>query len=557
MIINGNSRFDELKSLFGDLDYIASDYITYEWLKPSNVKYLYEEESSGSDEKLNNIYRASLNWYKNSDGRNIFTHNGVSFGPVIARSVSSSFANDYRNYIAFKRLLEKYDGIYLNEKSAPSFHRVASIFEDKISWYDFEEEINIHRASSPVRTVINQFPIIHPLSKYIRLLQKPIMFFLKNKNLIFSDWTYDSIFKKRKDCLLLNSMRPWQGYYLFEYEYFTKESEQTFPDEIPLDLINLNRVCKRFCELNIGWDDDLIKLFTATIIRVYRNSFKHLRRTYILYKTLFSYYKPKSIVIPGETHFAYLIAVQIARGLDIKTILAIDGYHISKDESCHFFLEKKGDYVFDKYVAYGNAHKDLLVKYEGIPESRVVVSRSPLVCSIRKKACSKYNNYVIVVAYSPTQTNPDSRWDKRLKIAYDIVKCIIKTDDTKILIKIKSGSESEYSFYHEYFSRFNLLNDIEIVGGDFNEYVGSAKYVVGQLSTSLFESIIAKKPYYIYEPYENGLPNSSLSSSSLVQLKDVSRNINELEVAIVNGRSYHLDDNKYVVDGPGLDVISL
>ena len=164
---------------------------------------------------------------------------------------------------------------------------------------------------------------------------------------------------------------------------------------------------------------------------------------------------------------------------------------------------------------------------------------------------------MIVVAYSPTQTNPDSRWDKRLKIAYDIVKCIIKTDDTKILIKIKSGSESEYSFYHEYFSRFNLLNDIEIVGGDFNEYVGSAKYVVGQLSTSLFESIIAKKPYYIYEPYENGLPNSSLSSSSLVQLKDVSRNINELEVAIVNGRSYHLDDNKYVVDGPGLDVISL
>ena len=76
-------------------------------------------------------------------------------------------------------------------------------------------------------------------------------------------------------------------------------------------------------------------------------------------------------------------------------------------------------------------------------------------------------------------------------------------------------------------------------------------------SRSLFESIIAKKPYYIYEPYENGLSNSSISSSSLVELKDVSRNINELEVAIVNGRPYHLDDNKYVVDGPGLDVISL
>ena len=80
-----------------------------------------------------------------------------------------------------------------------------------------------------------------------------------------------------------------------------------------------------------------------------------MRRTYTLYKALFSYYKPKSIVLPGETHFAYLIAVQIARGLDIKTILATDGYAVIKDESCHFFLEKKGDYVFDKYVAYGNA----------------------------------------------------------------------------------------------------------------------------------------------------------------------------------------------------------
>jgi len=558
VIVNGDSNFSELQKIFKDVDYVSSDYITYESLKSLGVGYLYSD-SSNSDEKLSSIYRSSLNWYKDSNGVDVVHLNGISFGPLIARTVISSFGNDYRNYLAFKLLIDKYESISINKRAAPSFKRVALAFKNKINWFDFDEDIDINRESSPVRTIINPYPHIHSLSKYSRLLQNLIMPFMRKKTLIWPDWTFDAIFKNKKDCLILNSTKPWHGYYLSESNKFNKEAENIFPEHIKLNDIDFNKINQRLAELDISWSRELVQLFITTIARVYDESYINIRRCYSIYKELLTHYNPSSIVLPGSTHFGYLIAVQIARRMDIKTILISDGYPVVKDESFHFFLARKGDYIFDKYVAFGMANKELFVKYDGIPKERIVVAESPLVDKVKKQASNRKRHSVIVMAYYPNQHNPNTRWDKRIKTAVNIVKCLIRIGETKIIIKIKDGGTAslERAFYEKCFAGVGLLDSVEIIGGEFNNIVSSAKYIVGQISTALFESICANTPYYIYEPYDSGIMELSIKNSALIEPKDVLRNITELENAILEGRGYSVDDHKYLTDGPSLDSILL
>lgn len=558
VIVNNAHEFESLRKKFGDSFYVASDYDTYEILRDDGVVYLYEE-STNSEHELSSIYKSSLNWHRDTNGNCLILNNGVTYGPVIARSVISSFANDYRNYLAIKVLLENFDIVCINNNSISSFHRTSVVFGEKIKWYETNSETDSLSTSSPLRTVIENYPVIHPLSKFARLAQKVLLPFLKKKTIIWPDWSYSSLFKSHNESLYLNSFNVWRGCYLCESTKYLDEANEIFPNDILESVINFERIKKKLIELDIDWDDRLIQLFIATIKRIYRGCYLKLRRSFSIYKEFFCYYQPESIVFPGETHFAYLIATQLAKNLKITTILALDGYPFVKDESSYFYMGKKGDYSFDKYVAYGLAHKQLMQNIEHLPEEKIIISQSPLVNLVKQSSTVEKTNYVLVLAYTPKQHNPQTRWDKRIKIALDIVHCLIDSDENSVLVKVKSGagSELERSYYEDYFEKCDLSNKVSIVTGELNEYVASAKFIVGQLSTSLFESILGDTPYHIYEPYEAGLPASSIESLIFIKSETVNRNLVDLRFSINNSLFFKFNNYSYnyIVEGPSLKNI--
>ena len=183
----------------------------------NNIEYLYPDVLESS-QRLEFIHDASLNWYKNEHGEDIIKRNEISIGPIIAKSVAASFANDYRNYLGIKSLFSRFDTIYISKNAPISFERVSKVFKNQIKWF-YSNENSVSNTSSPIRGQIFDYPKIHKLSNIARLIQRPFISLLKNKILIFSDWTYGDVFLRNKDCLSFNRLNVLKGCYLKNTKY--------------------------------------------------------------------------------------------------------------------------------------------------------------------------------------------------------------------------------------------------------------------------------------------------------------------------------------------------
>jgi hypothetical protein len=71
---------------------------------------------------------------------------------------------------------------------------------------------------------------------------------------------------------------------------------------------------------------------------------------------------------------------------------------------------------------------------------------------------------------------------------------------------------------------------------------------VGYLGTGVYESLIMKTPYFIYEPIYCGLTNNNMNNS-IINNDYIARNIEDLSENILNKRNIKLSIEE-LVDGP-------
>ena len=129
-LIQNLSQIHELEKQGIETNYVTDVFSTFiENL--NNIEYLYPDVLESS-QRLEFIHDASLNWYKNEHGEDIIKRNEISIGPIIAKSVAASFANDYRNYLGIKSLLSRFDTIYISKNAPISFERVSKVFKNQI-----------------------------------------------------------------------------------------------------------------------------------------------------------------------------------------------------------------------------------------------------------------------------------------------------------------------------------------------------------------------------------------------------------------------------------------
>ncbi len=563
VIIHNLKDYEVLKNIFDDSVFYSSNFYHYICLKDKGVKYLYGEPSLSSNH-YHEISQACMSWFRDENEIDIIQNHGISIGPIIARRVITSFANDYRNYLSLLKLSEEYKSILISKKSEISFLNVKKIFKDKVKFF---ESINPTSSftSSPDRTKISYFPFVHKLSLFARFLQIPFKILIKSKVLVWSDWSYSEEMQKRKDVLYLNSLIPWKGFYLKKNKKYTSyNSDSEFEKIFPKKLINnfFNRVDleKRLIKMNIKWDSELIILFKQTIIRSYENNYLKFKNCYFIFKELFSYYSPKAIIFPGGTHFAYLLAIQLAKKIEIKTILALDGYPVLSDKNI-FHKDISGKkHIFDKYIAYSSAANDLYNKFDKIEKDQLLISRSPLVEKLEKSKV-KFNNSIeiLVLAYYPNLHNPNSRWDKRFEIVSSIIQLLSKKGFKNITIKVKRGEDedNEIKLYKTYLKKINSQSNIKIVSGDLYNILSRFQFAIGQISTACYESAIVDIPYFVYEPYDSGLSELDLKKSCIANFNSVPRNLNELDNSLVNNNAIVFKKRNYISDGLHLSKIKL
>ena len=153
-----------------------------------------------------------------------------------------------------------------------------------------------------------------------------------------------------------------------------------------------------------------------------------------------------------------------------------------------------------------------------------------------QKQSSESPSDVIVLFPTAMPQNPLAHWDQRFKYVLDVIKVLNDLGETKIKIKTKTGyykktQNNEYTFLRHILDKENF-NHVEIIDGELTSCLNEAKYLVGQLTTSIIESVYSGRPYYIFEPHSMGMPNRMIDEC-FIKNEMISRNLMDLKSSII------------------------
>ena len=438
ILINNPSDLKFLESEFSDEHtLIARNYNTSCKTGCKTESYFRNISNYAYAKNYDVVIHMVLNWFRDDYGNDLSFNKGISIGNIIARRLLSAFANDFRNYYTMKYLLEKYDTINISLFDSPSIKRVAETFGNKIQWYKPRNNNTENFSADPERTLFYNFPEIHPLSKIAKIIQKPFLKYVKNrKYLCIQDWTNINQFNNRNDTLMLNSLIPWKGYYFNLSSEVFNEADKIFPKVIDSELLNMNRLKNVASRIEAKLDSELITHFSSLVTKEYSNGREMFKRTYALYREVFSFYNPDLVFIPGETHFGYVIAAQLANEMGIKSCLVLDGYQFVLDDSLFYKNQDNKKFIFDKFIAFGEAHDEIL-KLMDVKKNDISIC-SPTIINHNIKISNSNRKYdVIIMDYNPSQINPNSRCDKRGKFVVDLILLLHNLGFNKLALKIK------------------------------------------------------------------------------------------------------------------------
>ena len=96
--------------------------------------------------------------------------------------------------------------------------------------------------------------------------------------------------------------------------------------------------------------------------------------------------------------------------------------------------------------------------------------------------------------------------------------------------------------------------NVEMVFGEFSDYLSNACFVVGYIGTAILESFYRNVPYYVYEPISLGMSDNFIDNSVIINKENISRTIPDLKRSIIDKNFVVLDRDK-VFDGVDINEI--
>ncbi|MDC0215443.1 hypothetical protein OAK14_02155, partial [Candidatus Marinimicrobia bacterium] len=133
----------------------------------------------------------------------------------------------------------------------------------------------------------------------------------------------------------------------------------------------------------------------------------------------------------------------------------------------------------------------------------------------------------------------------------------------KIAVKLKPGrwkylqNQSLYNFIIEKNYNKSLNVSVDMIEGQLHQIIDKTNFIIGGISTAVFEACYREIPFYIYEPLENGKPDELIKSSKIYNLKSISRKLSELEKKIINNKQSLISNRDYMINGVSFDKIPI
>jgi len=532
-IIGTPEEFEFVQSNFSrEYKVYASNFSTYYKYKSQGVIYLYDEIflPNNSDKILDFL---SVQWYRDKNDIDLFYEDNFSVAPLITRALVSAFANDYRNYYAISKFKKNIDCIYISKNCEGSLKRVIEVLNFKVEYYNYSKKAEKLISGSPERTKINPINLKKIIiGNFLFILDTLFSRRKKRKNLVFNDWTYREAFLKKEDFLLSNDKVFHKGFYVpYGLNFFNKRRGAFFNN--PLSLENFT---KKISGLGYGWNDSLSRLFFKCLEETFISSIETILILKKSYRKVLDFYKPKKIILPGETYYEYLIVAQLASKVGIEKILLIDGYQTVAENTLFYKDYKNKNMFFDRYCAFSEANKQLLEKYHHIEAENIIEVMSSLaVKSSNFDSQCKKEYDAIILAPMPYQIYPNSRFDKRHSIGIELAKKLLDLGLKKIAIKIKPGvnQKKEESIYNYLIKEYGMEKNVFIISGKLSKFFHSADFFITQFSSALFELIINNQKFILFEHHDSGLPLDSINSCSFIDPIEIVTDIKKISLSSI------------------------
>jgi hypothetical protein len=492
-------------------------------------------ENVGESDVYKEISEIAINWYRDENGIDMYHNEGVSLGQLISCSAVIFFASIYREYFYFKDNYNVDEPIAYNEQEHPIRLLVARRLSN-----NFRIDNSVPASGEILDRKHGKIPAYRKASNFISCMQYPIIPFLKNRKLYLSDWTYSMLENNNdKKDIFINSKNILKGAYLRYSENYIKSAEKYFPNSLDVNKIK-NSLISRSKMVSIFLPDDLISLFCDYIMLYYKQNRAYFISVFAIYEELIVRYKPHSVVFPGELYEPYVLIRSICKLRKVKTILMIDGFPLFVYYP-HFKDEYNNNYCFDQFVSFGmGMHNDFLTKK--IAQEQIIKTKWPVFDRYDYIESNLGVYDCIIMTWIPLNTNPIASIDRQNKI-FENVLALVKTKGySKIAVKIKGAIEKKYVL-----PLLKNEQNIDILEGPLYKHLKKAKMIIGGLSSAIAEARYCDIPYYIYEPYQNGYPDSLLFNSSVISRDLVARNIDELDNNIKTNMSIMNIDKTFII----------
>ncbi len=540
LLLTSSKDIDILKSN-KNLVGIACFYPIIQVNKSIELEYFFDFYLDVVDYNL--IGKLASNWYRDSQGIDVISKSEVMIGAILQAYLLIEFSNVMRYYFTFKRCSDKYNKIFISENIPESLSMVLRLFTDKVEFFHSNNPYESYITVSPETKV--GAPLVYKyFSTLLRFFQNFFKKYLDNKVLVINDWTYRKV--KNINCLNINRFNPLRTFCLDNGKKYLDQAEHNFQKELDFKLIksNINRVLSAF-NFNDKVRSDLASICIQVINKKYKESRGSLVKIYCSYQEMFEYYSPSMVVVPGYGHPFYQTIYGIAKSKKIPTLMIQDGYSFFFDKY-NFPRDKSGSGQTFNYCA--TMGKDVDRLYKNIFSDLFVETLRifpPVVTTHRSSNQSSKNSKVIIIFPHSMLYTPSCMWDQRYKYILEVIGVLKSLNFVEIQIKIKEGDnpyrDMELKLMKNLLDKCGYSN-VEFIFGKLSKHLTSSKFVIGYLGTAIIESIYAKVPFYVYEPEALGMSNDFICNATILNNKQVSRNIPDLKTSILNKNHVSLNE---------------
>ena len=529
--------------------------------KNKNVLYFYDYlktiKPNNFYQDINNFW---LNWYRDNNFVDKTVYDNISIGQLITRRIIVLFNQDIKNLICITNILTNQETVYFFKNSSESLERLKINYPELLSHINIESiNQNNSNYNNPDRAPFF-FPKTYRVFYLLRFLQNFFKYFLKNKILYEVYWSSEKYFTENSKNILFRSKKNiFKSYYHLLKKNNIDKFDKILPKKFSKEFLTFENLKNKFNFKAYNINEKIINHFIDLVTNEYSINRKKIVYYFAFYIDIFKFYKPKSIIIAGQNAFFNIIAIQIAKKMNVNVQLCLDGYNTIYQKFDWYLDYYNKNILFDSCYAFGLGNSKLYQNNLKLKNYQIKVIDPPVKYHIKKiNQSMKYD--AMILAYSPNLNNPNTFWDSQLETECEIIYALVKNNFNNIAIKFKNGAHKYVSqntrtikLYNKlWFHKYNEILIKENINIEFifqkelYQVINETKIIVGQISSALIESVLAEKYFFIYEPYRNGISDKEIETASVLNLNNLSRNMESLETNIKNNMCYNYN-KKFVL----------